>query len=85
MQKHALLEAMRGDFDASRALYREAKELTLEYGLRLRQGVVTQDGAWAELIAGDAVAAEREIREGYAILAELGGDRLPLHERGGAG
>ena len=49
----------------------EAKELTLEYGLRLRQGVVTQDGAWVELIAGDAVAAEREIREGYAILAEL--------------
>jgi class 3 adenylate cyclase/tetratricopeptide (TPR) repeat protein len=71
-QKRAVLEAMRGDFEAARAFYRQAKEFTHEYGLRLRQGVVTQDGAWVELIAGDAAAAEREVREGYAILAALG-------------
>jgi class 3 adenylate cyclase/tetratricopeptide (TPR) repeat protein len=71
LQKRATLEAMRGDFELARAFYRQAKDLALEYGLRLRQGVVTQDGAWLELMAGDAAAAEREIREGYAILAAL--------------
>jgi class 3 adenylate cyclase/tetratricopeptide (TPR) repeat protein len=71
LQKRALLEAMRGDFDAARDCYRRCKELTFEYGLRLRQGVQTQDGAWIELLAGDAAAAERELREGYAILAGL--------------
>jgi tetratricopeptide (TPR) repeat protein len=71
LQKRALLEAMRGDFDAARDCYRRCKELAFEYGLRLRQGVQTQDGAWIELLAGDAAAAEREVREGYAILAGL--------------
>ena len=32
---------------------------------------MTQDGAEVELAAGDPVAAERELREGYAVLAEL--------------
>jgi len=40
--------------------------------LRLRRGVQTQDGAAIELAAGDPVAAERELREGYDVLAELG-------------
>jgi ATP/maltotriose-dependent transcriptional regulator MalT len=34
--------------------------------------VQTQDGAAIELTAGDPVAAEQELREGYDILAELG-------------
>ena len=37
LQKRAVLEAMRGDFDAARAFYGQAKGLTLEYGLRLRR------------------------------------------------
>jgi len=71
-QKRSLLEAMRGDFTTARAFYRRCKELTSEYGLRLRQGVQTQDGAVVELLAGDPVAAELIVREGYDILAELG-------------
>jgi class 3 adenylate cyclase/tetratricopeptide (TPR) repeat protein len=72
LQKRATLEAMRGEFEAARAFYRETKELASEYGLRLRRGILTQDGGWIELNAGDAVAAERELREGYAILEALG-------------
>ena len=71
-QKRAVLEAFQGDFSRARASYRRGKELVLEYGLRVRQGVMTQDCASIELAAGDPVAAERELREGYAILAELG-------------
>lgn len=71
-QKRARLEAMRGDFEAARAFYGECKELALEYGLRVRRGVQTQDGAAIELAAGDPVAAEQELREGYEVLAEIG-------------
>ena len=71
-QKRARLEAMRGDFEAARMFYDQSKQLALEYGLRLRRGVQTQDGAAIELAAGDPVAAERELREGYDVLAELG-------------
>jgi class 3 adenylate cyclase/predicted ATPase len=70
-QKRALLEGMRGDFTTARALYGQCKDLAYEYGMRVRQGVMTQDGAEVELAAGDPVAAERELREGYAVLAEL--------------
>jgi tetratricopeptide (TPR) repeat protein len=71
-QKLARLYAEAGRFDDARAAYAEAKELALEYGLRMRRGVQTQDGAEIDLLAGDARAAERELREGYAVLAELG-------------
>jgi tetratricopeptide (TPR) repeat protein len=71
LQKRAILEAMRGDFEAARDDYRRCKELALEYGLRLRRGVQAQDGASIELLAGDVAAAEREVREGYAVLAEI--------------
>ena len=71
-QKRARLEALRGDFVTARAFYGSCRDLALEYGLRLRRGVQTQDGAAVELAAGDPVAAERELREGYAVLAELG-------------
>ncbi len=70
-QKRALLEGMRGDFAAARALHAQCRDSAYEYGMRMRQGVLTQDGAEVELWAGDPVAAERELREGYAILAEL--------------
>ena len=32
---------------------------------------MTQDGGEVELAAGDPIAAEQELREGYAVLAEL--------------
>jgi ATP/maltotriose-dependent transcriptional regulator MalT len=72
LQKRARLEAMRGDLETARVFYGECKQLALEYGLRLRRGVQTQDGGAIELMAGDPVAAEQELREGYDVLAELG-------------
>jgi class 3 adenylate cyclase len=71
-QKRARLETLAGNYDAARAFYAEAKQLAIDYGFRLRRGVQTQDGAELELAAGDPEAAERELRDGYAVLAELG-------------
>jgi class 3 adenylate cyclase/tetratricopeptide (TPR) repeat protein len=71
-QKLALVEAQAGDVAAARGAYRQAKQLAVDYGLRLRRGVQTQEGALVELLGGDAAAAERELREGDAILTSLG-------------
>ena len=81
-QKRALLEAMRGDFVAARSFYSGCKELAYEYGLRLRQGVLTQDGAEVELRAGYLVAAEVELREGVRHPCRSRRQRLSLDQCG---
>jgi tetratricopeptide (TPR) repeat protein len=72
LQKLSRIQAHAGHFDQARASYAEARAIALEYGLRLREGVQVQDGALVEMAAGDYEAAERYLREGIAILAELG-------------
>jgi class 3 adenylate cyclase/tetratricopeptide (TPR) repeat protein len=62
------LQAMRGEFDAARRHVHLAEERYEELGLRLALAGTTQISGPLELLAGDPVAAERELRRGLEIL-----------------
>jgi class 3 adenylate cyclase/tetratricopeptide (TPR) repeat protein len=68
----AQLRAMNGEFDAARALVRDARALLQELG----QGVVAAstgiDLLMVEWLAGDSAAAEPAVRADMAFLAEAG-------------
>ena len=66
------LTAMRGDFDRARSLWAHARGLYEELGLQHRRAARSLIPATIELLAGDAVAAERELRYGYETLAAMG-------------
>jgi class 3 adenylate cyclase len=76
----AALEAMRAEFSTARAAYSRAAAILEELGLELSRAALTQVGAPLELLAGDAVAAEREARRGAATFDRLGsaGVQSPL-------
>jgi class 3 adenylate cyclase len=63
------LEAMLGRFEEARALYTQSRQLFGELGLRVSLAGVTQISGPVETLAGDLVAAERELRQGYEILS----------------
>ena len=57
-----VMEAMRGRMDPARELY-EASHLAFDgLGLNVQLASFRMYAGWAELIAGDAAAAERELR-----------------------
>ena len=66
------LNAMRGDFTRARSLWGEARSLYEELGLEHRRAVRSLIPASIELLAGDPLAAERELRLGYDTLAAMG-------------
>jgi tetratricopeptide (TPR) repeat protein len=68
----ARLEAMRGHYDEARRLARRASSIYEELGQQL--WVAGMANVWGpiELLAGDAAAAERELRRGYEGLELLG-------------
>jgi class 3 adenylate cyclase/tetratricopeptide (TPR) repeat protein len=66
------LQAMQGRFDEARALHVRAEATYEDLGLRLPIGGLTQIAGPVELLAGDAVAAERLLRRGFEILAGVG-------------
>ena len=66
------LNAMRGDFDRARALWAHARSLYEELGLQHKRAVRSLIPAAIELLAGDPLAAERELRVGYDTLAAMG-------------
>jgi predicted ATPase len=68
----APLEAMRGRFDTARELYLRAHETLEELGRSLLLANVRLDSALVELLAGDAQAAERELRAGLETLEAIG-------------
>jgi class 3 adenylate cyclase/tetratricopeptide (TPR) repeat protein len=69
----AAFQAGVGRFDEARASFAEAKGLLSEAALTVwLRGPVAQLAGWAELLDGDAEAAERELRAGYEVLAEIG-------------
>jgi class 3 adenylate cyclase/tetratricopeptide (TPR) repeat protein len=69
----AVFQAGVGRIDDARACIEEARALLSEAALTVWQrGPLAQFAGWAELIAGDAEAAERELRAGYDVLSEIG-------------
>ena len=73
----AVLEAMRGATDESRRLYGRSKRALEEAGLETCSRACRLYAGMAELVSGDPIGAERELRLGYGLLVELGEhDRL---------
>jgi tetratricopeptide (TPR) repeat protein len=66
------LLGMRDAFDAARVLAERATSIYAELGLQLASAGLSQVVGPMELLAGDAGAAEREIRRGLAILEPHG-------------
>ncbi|HXY45758.1 MAG TPA: adenylate/guanylate cyclase domain-containing protein [Acidimicrobiales bacterium] len=66
------LEAMRGDFDRARLLYRRSRASLEEFGYHLLAALTSLDSSVIELLAGDPAAAESELRADYRRLEEMG-------------
>jgi len=66
------LEAMRGDFDRARLLYRRSRAVLEEFGYHLMAALTSLDSSVIELLAGDLAAAESELRADYRRLEEMG-------------
>ena len=69
----ANLEAMRGRFDEARALYQASRATLDDLGWRFDAALTSAIASGpVELIAGDLVAAERELRRDYEALSAMG-------------
>src|SRR5215831_7111628 len=68
----ALLEAMRGNFEAARIRYRRSRALLEEFGWRFSAALTSHDSAPVEMLADDLEAAERELRKDYQTLEQMG-------------
>lgn len=68
----ARLEAMRGNFDEARRLYRRSRATLEEFGWKLFAALTSIDSGSVELLAGDAAAAEAELRRDFETLDAIG-------------
>jgi class 3 adenylate cyclase/tetratricopeptide (TPR) repeat protein len=68
----AHLRAMVGDFDRAREDYRRGRVILEELGLRFDASLISIDSGPVELLAGDAVEAEAELRKDYDALDAMG-------------
>ena len=68
----AVLEAMRGEFDEARGLIEKSRSSFEELGLRLSLAAAAQYASWVEMLAGNPVAAERELRIAADELESMG-------------
>jgi predicted ATPase/class 3 adenylate cyclase len=66
------LEAMRGNFERARLLYRQSRASLEEFGYLLMAATTSLDSSAIELLAGDVAAAESELRTDYRRLEEMG-------------
>jgi tetratricopeptide (TPR) repeat protein len=73
----AVLLAMRGESADAHARWEQARELWEELGMTMNRAIRALDGSAIELLAGDAEAAEHELRFGYRILEEIGDVHFP--------
>jgi hypothetical protein len=63
---------MIGDFGRARDDYRRGRAILDELGLRLDAALISIDSGPVELLAGDPVAAEAELRKDYVELDAMG-------------
>ena len=70
--KIALLHAMVGDYETARRKATSARSVLRDLGPGVRAAVSSIDVAVVELLAGDPVAAERELRPDCEMLERLG-------------
>jgi ATP/maltotriose-dependent transcriptional regulator MalT len=68
----AHLEAMRGDFDRARDLYRKSRAILEEFGWKLQAALTSIDSGPIEMLAGNGDAAEAELRHDYETLESMG-------------
>jgi tetratricopeptide (TPR) repeat protein len=66
------LEAMRGNFERARLLYRRSRAALEEFGYLFFAALTSLDSSVIELLAGDLAAAESELRTDYRRLEEMG-------------
>ncbi|MEU4690045.1 adenylate/guanylate cyclase domain-containing protein [Actinoplanes sp. NPDC023714] len=66
------LHALRGDFDRARSMHRRARADFTEFGMTSALAALPLYSGPIELLAGDAPAAERELRRGYELLTGMG-------------
>ncbi len=68
----AQLQAMAGDFDEARRLYRRGQSILAELGAGMDALTTSIDSGRVELLAGDLDTAEAELRRDYDALDALG-------------
>jgi tetratricopeptide (TPR) repeat protein len=68
----AHLRAMVGDFELARDDYRRGREILEELGLRFDASLISIDSGPVELLAGDPVAAEAELKKDHDALDAMG-------------
>jgi predicted ATPase/class 3 adenylate cyclase len=66
------LEAMRGNFERARLLYRRSRASLEERGLLFHAALTSLASSVIEFLAGDLAAAESELRTDYRRLEEMG-------------
>jgi class 3 adenylate cyclase/predicted ATPase len=68
----AVLHAMGERFEEARALYRRSQAIIADLGPSLPVAAASLESSRVEMLAGDAGAAERELRRDYATLEAVG-------------
>jgi DNA-binding SARP family transcriptional activator len=68
----ALLEAMGGQFDDARQHIKDSRALARDLGLIWQAGVQELLSGYVELLAGDPIAAERDMRAGEDVFRRIG-------------
>jgi len=68
----AHLHAMRGEFDEARDLYRRSRAMFDEFGWHFLAALTSLDSGPIELLAGDPVTAEAELRKDLDALERMG-------------
>ena len=68
----ARLEAMRGNFEEARQLYRRSRATLEEFGWNLFAALTSIDSGTVELMARDPAAAENELRRDFEALDAMG-------------
>jgi predicted ATPase/DNA-binding SARP family transcriptional activator len=66
------LRAMQGRFDDARRMARQDRAILEDLGLKVWAAMAADTYGLVEILAGDADAAERELRAGYEALEEIG-------------